>query len=428
VNQKNLSGRQARWIEKISSFDFDIEYVPGTDNVLADALSPIYSNEAPGTVRARSEYTYHDVIDMDVLDLGAISMPVFAGGEAAALAGDRVTRSMTRELRKAQSPSASVSAAEGGNSPRYALRPRFKAQEGGGTHQNPKENSPKASKYPKAKDNTKPEASTTAVGADHKSDPRLTPVKATDVSDPQLTSVKTTDVSDPQLISVKATDVSDRTRDPSMTHSRKSSPTLRSAHHDSHGTRSGSVNETTESGTELDTMDKSLLEVVNSGWRGLDIVSLVAYQYSDDSFFKLILQTPKAFCNFDVENGLIYLQQEDACLLCIPAISYRSRNLREIIISEAHSILAHLGARKTLDYLRDHVWWKEMVEDVRVFCETCGTCKHSKSSTQKPYGLLHSLNPPSQPWEVIGIDFVGPLPESRTGTEFLIPSLLLLTC
>ncbi|KAJ7891815.1 hypothetical protein B0H14DRAFT_3428235 [Mycena olivaceomarginata] len=45
----------------------------------------MYSNEAPGTVRSRSEYTYHDIVDMDVLELGAISMPVFAGNEAAAL-------------------------------------------------------------------------------------------------------------------------------------------------------------------------------------------------------------------------------------------------------------------------------------------------------------------------------------------------------
>jgi hypothetical protein len=38
LNQKNLSGRQARWLEKISSFDFEVVYVPMT-------------------VRARSEYT-----------------------------------------------------------------------------------------------------------------------------------------------------------------------------------------------------------------------------------------------------------------------------------------------------------------------------------------------------------------------------------
>jgi RNase H-like domain found in reverse transcriptase len=32
LNQKNLSGRQARWLEKISSFDFEVVYVPGEEN------------------------------------------------------------------------------------------------------------------------------------------------------------------------------------------------------------------------------------------------------------------------------------------------------------------------------------------------------------------------------------------------------------
>ena len=35
----NLSGRLARWIEKMAEFDYDIEYIPGTKNVVADALS-----------------------------------------------------------------------------------------------------------------------------------------------------------------------------------------------------------------------------------------------------------------------------------------------------------------------------------------------------------------------------------------------------
>lgn len=39
LNQKNLSGRQAQWVEKISSFDFHVMYIEGSDNVVVDALS-----------------------------------------------------------------------------------------------------------------------------------------------------------------------------------------------------------------------------------------------------------------------------------------------------------------------------------------------------------------------------------------------------
>jgi hypothetical protein len=85
LKQKDLSGRRARWMEKISEFNFDVEYAPGIENVLADALSRLYSNDAPGTVCARSEYTYHDVIDNDVLLTHDIMMPMRTSLEAASV-------------------------------------------------------------------------------------------------------------------------------------------------------------------------------------------------------------------------------------------------------------------------------------------------------------------------------------------------------
>ena len=55
MKQKNLSGRQARWLEKISEFDFEVVYVPGAENILSDALSQLYAFDEAGTVRARGE-------------------------------------------------------------------------------------------------------------------------------------------------------------------------------------------------------------------------------------------------------------------------------------------------------------------------------------------------------------------------------------
>ena len=81
LNQKSISGRQARWLEKISSFLFKVVYVPGSKNVVADALSCMYSNDSAGTVRAPSEFVHHDVSDDDMLALSS-GMPILAGMEA----------------------------------------------------------------------------------------------------------------------------------------------------------------------------------------------------------------------------------------------------------------------------------------------------------------------------------------------------------
>jgi hypothetical protein len=82
LDQKNLSGRQARWIESLFDFDFDVDYVEGLLNVLSDALSRVYSNDAPGTVRSPSEYARQDEDyppdDFHLLD---VTMPVLVGLE-----------------------------------------------------------------------------------------------------------------------------------------------------------------------------------------------------------------------------------------------------------------------------------------------------------------------------------------------------------
>jgi hypothetical protein len=89
------------------------------------------------------------------------------------------------------------------------------------------------------------------------------------------------------------------------------------------------------------------------------------------------------------------LKESDHKLLCIPEkVTVEGCTLREIIISEGHSLLAHLGATKTIAYLHDHVWWKTMNDDIRKYCETCTTYL------------------PTYPWESIGIDFLGLLPKS----------------
>ena len=39
LEQKDLNERQQKWVSKIQNYDFDIEYIKGKKNVVADALS-----------------------------------------------------------------------------------------------------------------------------------------------------------------------------------------------------------------------------------------------------------------------------------------------------------------------------------------------------------------------------------------------------
>ena len=87
LDQRDLSGRQARWMERLSAFDFTVLYVPGEENILPDALSQMYEFDAPGTIRSHEEYLQCD-LDIDSVvsttPTGLISAPLLVGPEAIA--------------------------------------------------------------------------------------------------------------------------------------------------------------------------------------------------------------------------------------------------------------------------------------------------------------------------------------------------------
>ncbi|KAL0564728.1 hypothetical protein V5O48_017312 [Marasmius crinis-equi] len=149
-----------------------------------------------------------------------------------------------------------------------------------------------------------------------------------------------------------------------------------------------SENEESDSRSEKDDIP-SLETVVAQGKEGVNLRSLVKDKYDDDPVFKAVMAAPKNYCNFEVEEGLIFVRLPDRRLLCIPKLKVGSRNVQEIVINEAHSILAHLGPKKTLAYVWDAVWWKTMAMDVQAFCKSCVVCQQTKAKNHKPYGLLN---------------------------------------
>jgi hypothetical protein len=174
--------------------------------------------------------------------------------------------------------------------------------------------------------------------------------------------------------------------------------------------------------------DTSLLGIVAGGLNSIELSTVLKDKYGQDLLFKTILENPKHYRNFEVNDGLVYLKINGGKVLCIPRILVHGRNVREIVIEEAHSVLAHLGTTKMLTYLKEYVWWKTMATDTAAYCDTCRTCHRSKPSNQKPYGLLNPLSIPSHLWESIGVDFVGPLPQSknRDGTYDTITMVICL--
>ena len=97
-----------------------------------------------------------------------------------------------------------------------------------------------------------------------------------------------------------------------------------------------------------------------------------------------------------------------------------SRELRSLVLQLAHDWAGHFGITRTLSKVRQHCVWDGMTREVEDYCRSCVTCAIHKSTNQRPGGVLRQLPIPSEPWESIGIDFVGPLPPSVNGNDCIL--------
>jgi hypothetical protein len=131
--------------------------------------------------------------------------------------------------------------------------------------------------------------------------------------------------------------------------------------------------------------------------------------YVDDKLFRIVLEEPDKFPHFSVREGVIYKKNlREKEVICVP----RDKELITQLLTAAHETLGHFGDQRTCEYVRRWYWWPMMTKNAWSFCQSCERCQRAKTSNQKPPGKLHPLPVPYQPWESIGMDFVGPFPES----------------
>ena len=60
-----------------------------------------------------------------------------------------------------------------------------------------------------------------------------------------------------------------------------------------------------------------------------------------------------------------------------------------------------------------------MANDVQVYCNSCDTCQRVNPRLPKQRQELHPI-PVTDVWNQIGIDIVGPLPETVRGNKYII--------
>ena len=159
----------------------------------------------------------------------------------------------------------------------------------------------------------------------------------------------------------------------------------------------------------------------------LDLSNFAPAQQADDYCSRIIkvlqgdssVQMP-AFTyvsQFLLKDGLLYRRtcRGKRPRLVIPV------SLQNDVLKEAHDspVAGHLGFSKTLGRISSKYFWAKMSTDVKFWVQSCFTCQVHKAQPAPGRAPLNPI-PVTGPFDMMGVDIVGPLPMTQRKNRYLV--------
>lgn len=126
---------------------------------------------------------------------------------------------------------------------------------------------------------------------------------------------------------------------------------------------------------------------------------------------------PKLNFDYTVSDGLIYASLKGRKKLFVP---FKHLQAKVMAANHDHVTAGHVGMDKTVELVSRHYHWRGITQSVQRFVKSCPLCQRSKSTNQKPAGLLQPLPIPDTNWEHVSLDLIGPLPTTANGFNCIV--------
>lgn len=144
---------------------------------------------------------------------------------------------------------------------------------------------------------------------------------------------------------------------------------------------------------------------------------LISHQSTDPAISSIVNNIDKKPYRFKyiIKNKLLYRIKNDQELLVVPKV------IRPQVLHQHHDNAtygSHRGVHSTYLNILAKYWWKSLKKDVIAYVTSCHQCQLFKPD-HLPYGNLKPITRES-PMDLIGLDFVGPLPTTASGHRFVV--------
>ncbi|CAM4953207.1 unnamed protein product [Rotaria socialis] len=147
------------------------------------------------------------------------------------------------------------------------------------------------------------------------------------------------------------------------------------------------------------------------------IEELIQAQQNDESV-KNIIHNIEKHKKYFMKNDLLMHRSK-------PSAPYVPQGeLRRTILKVYHDTAAngaHFGRDKTIHKIKTRYFWPSMYKDITNYIKSCILCAQYNPRRHKTPGRLKPIKPPDGVWQLVSMDFHGPInPTSQRGNKYII--------
>ncbi|CAF1498928.1 unnamed protein product, partial [Rotaria sordida] len=147
------------------------------------------------------------------------------------------------------------------------------------------------------------------------------------------------------------------------------------------------------------------------------IEELIQAQQNDD-YSKNILNNIKKYKNYMIKDNLL-MRRLNPPVPYVPQGDFRKTILQLYHDTAANG--AHFGRDKTIHKIKQRYFWPSMYKDINNYIKSCIPCAQFNPRRQKNPGTLRPIKPPEGVWQLVSMDFHGPItPTSQRGNKYII--------